>query len=209
MNIVRISRGIAGMSVAIGILVMLGWFLDITVLTSIMPQWIRMKFATALCFVFAGIVVFCLSCKSEGWKELRQILLTIFPMFIVLIMGTIFLGSVFGFQTGMENIAFIDVHEAKTPIFQGRPSVATMIAFLLIATIALMSNFKRPSRKTFSVVGAIVGVIGAVGVLGYLIGQPLLYYEIPGFSNAIAIHTTSLFALLGVAIFIIGRIQEK
>jgi len=44
-------------------------------------------------------------------------------------------------------------------------------------------------------------------MIGYLISTPVLYYEIPGISNAIAIHTTILFTFLGAALFLIG--QEK
>jgi hypothetical protein len=205
----KIAQIIAGFSVMIGCMVMIGWYLDITVLTSIMPQWIRMKFATAICFVFSGIIVYALTFKKEERKEIRQIMLMVLPTLLVLVMGTLFLGSIFGFQTGVENIAFIDVHEINTPIFQGRPSVATMAAFLLIATIGFLYNSNKATKKTFSVIGAIVGVIGSVGVIGYLIGLPALYYEIPTFSNAIAIHTTILFALLGFAIGLIGQQQEE
>jgi len=205
----KIVQIVAGISIAVGLIVMLGWYLDITLLTSILPQWIRMKFATALCFVFSGIVVYALSFRREERKISRQIILTIFPTLITLIMGTLFSGSIFGFQTGMENIAFIDIHEVNTPIFQGRPSVATMIAFLLIAFIGFLCNFNRPTRRVFSLIGLIVGTIGLVGVAGYLSNLPILYYEIPGLSNAIAANTTTLFALLGLAIFLIGREQEE
>lgn len=187
----------------------IGWYLDLTILTSILPQWIRMKFATASCFIFSGIIVHFLTLKKEEQKVLRQIILTIFPVLLVLVMGTLFLGSVFGFQTGLENITFIDVHEITTPIFQGRPSVATMISFLLIALLGFLFNFGSPERKTFSAIGLIVGIIGAVGAVGYVVNAPLLYYEIPGISNAIAVHTTCLFALLGSAIFLIGQKQEE
>ncbi|MCX6738608.1 MAG: hypothetical protein NT098_00965 [Candidatus Parcubacteria bacterium] len=204
---IKIARGISVLSILIGIMVMIGWYLDITILTSIMPQWIRMKIATAVCFVFSGIAVYFLSFEREEKKELRQIMLTIFPMLQILVMGTLFLGSIFGFQSGMENFAFVDRHETVTPIFQGRPSVATMIDFLLIAFISFLFNFGRPSKKTFSLIGFVVGIIGLVGAVGYLIHSPLLYYEIAGFSNAIAVHTTILFAFLGLAIFLIGRRQ--
>ncbi len=209
MKKISIARMVAGFSIVVGLIVMVGWYLDITIITSILPQWIRMKFATALCFVFSGIIVYVLSPGKEEKKEARQIILTIFPTLLALVMGALFLGSVFGFQTGMENIAFIDVHEIATPIFQGRPSVATMISFLLIALIGFLFNFNKTTRKTFSIIGSIVGMIGLVGIIGYLTNLHVLYYEIPGFSNAIAIHTTILFALLGFALRLIGQGQEQ
>jgi len=205
MNKLKISRIIAGLSVTVGLMVMVGWYFDIVILTSILPQMIRMKVATALCFVFSGIIIYFLSFEKEEKKEINQIVLTVFPMLLVLIMGTLFLGSVFGFQTGMENISFFDIHELKTPIFQGRPSVLSMISFLLIAFIGLLFNINKPSKNTFTVIGLIVATIGLVGVLGYITHIPFLYYEIAGFSNAIALHTTILFSFLGLSIFLIGN----
>jgi len=168
-----------------------------------------MKFATAFCFILSGIIVYFLTFGKEKRKEARQIILIILPMILVLVMGTLFLGSIFGLQTGMENIAFIDIHEIQTPIFQGRPSVATMIAFLLIASIGFLFNLHKSTKTAFLIIGSVVGIIGLVGVIGYITNLPLLYYEIPGFSNAIAVHTTCLFSLLGLSIFLIGSGQEQ
>jgi hypothetical protein len=209
MTKLKIAKIIAGLSIVVGLIVMLGWYLDITILTSILPMWIRMKFATALCFVFSGIIVYFLSFRKEEKKELKQIVLIIFPMLLVLVMGTLFLGSVFNFQTGMENIRFIDIHELKTPIFQGRPSLVTMIISLLIACLGFLYNFNEPTKKIFYTIGLSIGALGLMGVLGYVVHIPFLYYEIPGLSNAIAFHTTSLFALLGFSIFLIGNRQDK
>ena len=203
-----IVKSIALLSILVGIIVAIGWFLDIAVLTSISPDWIRMKFATAICFVFTGITVFFLSFEREKMKETRQIALIIFPMFIVLIMGTLFLGSIFGFQTGMENIAFKDRHEAVTPIFQGRPSLATMINFLLISILAFSYNFMTSTKKLFLIVGGIMCAIGTMGILGYLTKIPFLYFEIPGISNAIAVHTTILFALIGLSVILLGTNKD-
>ncbi len=208
MNKLTIARIIAVVSAAVGIMVIIGWLLDITILTSILPEWIRMKFATASCFIFSGAIVFLMTLKEDTAKLTRQVSLTFFSGFLILVMGLLFLGSIFGFQTGMENIRFIDIHEIQTPIFQGRPSLATMISFMLIAILGLWFNFNSPSKKVFSITGTIVGIIGAVGVLGYLTSAPMLYYEIPGLSNAIAIHTTLLFSLLGLAIVLIGQTHD-
>lgn len=204
-----LAQIIAGLSILVGVMVIIGWYLDITVLTSISPNWIRMKFATAICFVLTGIVVYLLSLNRGKFEIIKQALLSICSMLIILIMATIFLGSIFGFQTGMENIAFTDMHEVKTPIFQGRPAVPTMFNFILIAVVGFIYNFGIKSKKILSVVGITVGIIGFIGLVGYMANIPFLMYEIKGFSNAIAIHTTILFALLGMALLFIGRDKEN
>lgn len=205
----KIAQIISVLSFLVGLMVIVGWYLDITVLTSISPDWIRMKVATAACFILAGIVVFVISLERDKHEVLRQVSLSICPMLMILIMGTLFLGSIFGFQTGMENIAFVDRHEVATPLFQGRPAVPTMVSFILIAAIGLMYNFSLIKRKTFYIIGGITGVLGAIGLVGYITGIPFLMYEIKGFSNAIAIHTTTLFALLGIALVLIGEGKAK
>jgi hypothetical protein len=205
----KIVQIIAGLSVVAGFVVMIGWELDITVLTSVMPEWIRMKFSTAACFVFSGIVIYALTLIGEERRSFQRILLIIFPSLLILVMGTLFLGSVLGVQTGLENISFIDVHEINTPIFQGRPSVATMIAFILVALVGFLVNTKKGTNIPLIIVGCIVGAIGTIGVIGYLADLPILYYEIHGISNAMAVHTSTLFAFLGLAIFKIGKEQQK
>lgn len=204
----KLVRIISGMCVVAGFAVMIGWELDVIVLTSVMPEWIRMKFSTAVCFVFSGIVIYAMTLIGEERRAFQRIILTIFPSLLVLVMGSLFLGSVLGVQTGLEDISFIDVHEINTPIFQGRPSVATMIAFILIALIGFWVNTKRGTKISLIIVGSIVGIIGAMGVIGYLVDLPILYYEIPGVSNAMAILTSVMFAFLGLAIFKIGEGQQ-
>lgn len=205
MNKNLLAQIIAGISLVVGVMVIVGWYLDITVLTSISPNWIRMKFATAVCFILSALIVFIFTLKKNEGAIIKQTLLAICPMLIILIMGTLFLGSVFGFQTGMENIAFLDRHEIATPFFQGRPAVPTMVNFILIAIIGFLYNFGISSKKTFLTIGAIVGGLGLIGLMGYIFNVPFLMYEIKGFSNAIAIHTTILFSLLGLALLFVAK----
>ena len=200
-----LPKFISAVSILVGVVVIIGWYLDITILTSISPNWIRMKFATAACFIFTGFIVYFLSIKKDDKEFLRYIFLTLCPLLLILIMGTLFLGSIFGFQSGMENIAFVDKHEVATPIFQGRPALPTMINFVLIALAGLFYNFNRGGKKMLSIIGWIVGVLGLIGVVGYVTGNAFMMYEIKGISNAIAIHTTILFTLIGLALVLIAN----
>ncbi len=205
MNYKKIAQAVSVFTFLVGVMVMVGWFLNITVLTSILPHWIRMKMATAVCFVLTSVILFIIVQRSDTKNERRSILMVILLLAVIMIMGTLFLSSVFGFQTGMENIAFTDVHEISTPIFAGRPSVATMINFILIATIGFLCNLNRCTKKTYYSIGAIIASIGTVAVIGYVFNNSYLTYEIPGISNAIAVHTTILFVLIGTALILLGK----
>ncbi len=209
MNKIIISQIIAGLSVAVGFIVMIGWYFDISIFSMILPTWVRMKFATAICFVFSGVILYFLTYKNEEKIVIRQSVMIIFSTLIVLIMGMLFLGSIFGFLIGLENINLIDIHEINAPIFQGRPSVITTIAFFIIASAGYSSVFIKNTKKLFRVLGISLEVIGLVAVVGYAANLPILYYEIPKLSNAIAINTAILFALSGLAISLIGHQKEQ
>ncbi len=204
MSKTKIINTIALLSVIVGFVVMIGWYFDSATLTSILPIWTRMKSATAMCFIFSGIIIYFLNFNDFKRKARRQSVLLIFSTLIILIMSALFLGAVFDFQTGLEDISFISEHEIITPIFQGRPAVVTTFSFLLIAIVGIVSSFNDRSRKLFLFAGSTISIIGLIGVIGYLTGFNFLYYEIKGFSNAIALNTSILFSLLGVAIFLIG-----
>ena len=54
----------------------------------------------------------------------------------------------------------------------------------------------------------VVVFIGTIGVIGYVVNQPALYFEIKGISNAIAFHTSIMFILTGIALFLTWKDDE-
>jgi nitric oxide reductase large subunit len=76
-----------------------------------------------------------------------------------------------------------------------------MLNFILItsAGVLTMLNPKKLQSK-LRIIGLIVGTIGSVAVVGYIVNAPLLYYFIEGMNSAIALHTATLFVLLGVGL---------
>src|SRR5690348_11009870 len=65
-----ITRASAIMSVLLGIIVLSGWLLDITVLKSILPGHISMKPNTAIGLVCGGLALMFLV-RSDSFKKLR------------------------------------------------------------------------------------------------------------------------------------------
>jgi hypothetical protein len=185
---------------AAGLTIMAGWIFDIGVLKSLSPSWVSMKFSTAVAFAASGVSLFYIVRVLEGEFDMAQIVLSLASLTITLLMGVMFFSAVFGIPTGIENLFIKETGEIKS-VVPGRPSVPTMINFLLIALAAILTLQHpvrlRPKLKT---IGIIVGLTGALAAAGYLFNAPLLYYYIAGVNSAMALHTSLLFVILGTGL---------
>lgn len=184
-----------------GALVITGWIFDIPVLKSISPAWISMKFDTAFVFLLSGFTLYFIVRAEEGRYDFAQIALFIISLIIMLFMGVLFFSALFGIHTGIEDLFVKEVPVSVKTIVSGRPSVPTMINFLLIAFAGILTIIKAQSlRLKLRIIGLIVGLIGITAVCGYVINAPLLYYYIAGINAAMALHTAILFVLLGIGL---------
>ncbi len=184
-----------------GVLVMLGWIFDIGVLKSIHPSWISMKFDTALCFFLSGIMLFYIFKAQEGEFDMAQIVISTCALMIILLMGILFFASFLKVQTGIEHLFLGEPSGGVKTVIPGRPSMPTMLNFLLLALAGMLSILHvRRLRLSLLIIGILVAAVGLVAVTGYLIDFPVLYYYIAGVNSAMALHTALLFVLLGVGL---------
>jgi hypothetical protein len=178
---------------------MAGWFLGIEALKSILPVWVSMKFSTALSFFLSGIALYFAARHQKGDRELAVIIIPIACMMILLLMTSLLASTVLGVNVGVEDMFVRDSMEPVGSVVPGRPSVATMINFVIIAMAGILTvmNTRRPGRA-LAIFGLSVAVIGAMAVLGYIVNKPLLYFSVTGRSSAMALHTAILFVMWGI-----------
>ena len=184
-----------------GIMVITGWIFDIGVLKSVSPAWVTMKLTTAIAFLLSGITLYFIVRALEGEFDRAQVVLSITSLIIVLLMGTLFFSALLKIHTGVDDL-FIKEHAGavKTAV-PGRPSVPTMLNFILIASAGVLTILNPGNLQAkLRIIGLAVGIIGAVAVAGYIMNAPLLYYFIGGINSAMACHTAILFVLLGVGL---------
>jgi hypothetical protein len=62
----RFARMVGGLVSLMGIVVLLGWALDVTTLESVLPGWTKMAPITALAFVAAGVWLWCVTAKAPS-----------------------------------------------------------------------------------------------------------------------------------------------
>ena len=194
----------------IGITVLIGWFSDIDILKSLSPNWVTMKFSTAMCFVMGGMILYFMNeSERENSDYSKIILLT--PMIIILFFTVTFLISTLAnIPTGIQDIFIKEKTNAIKSVSSGIPSIGTMINFLLIyiaGLISLLNSTKK--KKIFSLIGIAITSIGSLAVLGYIINFEVLYYTVEGLSTAMALHTAISFVIIGTGILFLSKERQS
>ncbi len=123
----------------------------------------------------------------------------IVSMVIFLLMASLLASTIIGVDTGVEELFVKDSMAAVQSVVPGRPSIATMLNFILIAMTGVLTtmNIAKLSKMVL-IFGMTVAAIGITAILGYLIDQPLLYFSVLGKSSAMAVNTAILFILWGI-----------
>lgn len=198
MESIKTARILSIIVIIGGAIVMAGWILDIEVLKSILPMWVTMKFSTALSFFLSGITLYFVTSFFEKRADLVQIALSLTTLMILLLMATLLVSTFLDVRTGVEDLFVRETEDAVKTTTPGRPSVGTMINFILVAIAGILTLFdmKKLGQKIY-VIGSIILVIGSLAVLGYVLSMPFLYYTVEGFSTAMALHTAILFIITG------------
>jgi hypothetical protein len=197
----RIAKVLSLVVIIAGVLVIFGWIFDIGVIKSISPAWVSMKFNTAIGFVLSGITLYFIVRATEGEFDNAQVVLSITSLIIFLLMGTLFFSALLGIRTGAEDLFIKEKMVAEKTTIPGRPSILTMINFIMIAVASVFTMFNAAKLQLqLRITGLIVGAIGALAIVGYIIGVPVLYYFIEGTNSGMACHTAVLFVLLGTGL---------
>ncbi len=199
MNGNKISKGLAIFVILTGGAVMIGWIFDIAILKSILPVWITMKFSTAICFVSSGIMILSIINFHETRSEYVFPIISITCLVILMFMGLFLASSFLRINLGIDELFIVEAQ--RTQWIAGRPSVYTMFAFILITIAGLLSisNVTRLKSKLLFI-GWTILLLGTSASLGYVFNIPVLSFDIKGWSNPMACHTSILFIALGASL---------
>jgi len=189
-KVVPLIRLAAGLTAALGVIVLAGWALGLPFLKSVLPGAVEMKANTAVGLVLAGCALFILGSRpSPPLQRLAQAL--------ALVSGALGLATLgeymFGWQLGIDELLFRDTANAYN-VFRGRMSPYSAVAFAGIG--AALAALPRPGLRPLVLLAAIiVTIIGVVSFIGYLwnAGELVTDRWLP----PVAVHTAFAFILLG------------
>ena len=200
----NIAKILANVVIGIGVIVIIGWFFDIQVLKNLFPSLVTMKLSTAISFVMSGIIIYLINEITQKDSIFAKLFLPAPIIVIIFFMVTLFVSNSFGIQTGIEDV-FIKETEAIKSVTAGRPSIGTMVSFILVIIASLAFIIKPQKNKLFFIIGNIIVAISSLSLIGYATDLSFLYYEIEKQSTAMALHTSIAFVVTGISIILLSK----
>jgi PAS domain S-box-containing protein len=125
----------------LSILDLLGWLFNITLLKSILPQWIPMKIITAGCFIFTASALVII--KGNLPAILRKILPGTLAIFIILVSLTTLYVYIYYIRTGHESVlaevSYLTFYTAP----ESRMALLTACNFFILGCIVILLTMDK------------------------------------------------------------------
>lgn len=191
----RLSRVGGVLLCAGGIVVLFGWWQNITALQSIVPGMATMKPNTAVSFVLAGAALYLLVDEAAG---VRQRVVAGLLGGLVMVLGlAVLYEQLSGLNLHIDTLLFAQTVRERNASLTGRMSGATAFNFFL-GGAALLDIARSRRAVVAQCLGLAVFLSSGLAALGYLYGVEALYAVAPYAS--MALHTALGFLLLGASI---------
>ncbi len=191
-NLLAISLFIA----LIGFTVIIGWIFDITVLKSILPQYISMKFNTAISLIVSAAIFYLFIIKQ------LQTLVPWLSLFLIVLGAASMIQDIFKLNLGIDELVFIDfeMHQNKeaTP---GRMAFTTSLSFFLLG-VAYLFIRSNSAQKIGQYILHIISLLSFIAIIGYLFNVPTFYKL--SFLTAMAVHTAVAFLVLSIGVSLLN-----
>lgn len=152
--------------VAVGILVLVGWALDVPFLKGPLPGLVQMKANTAVGFLALGgsLLVTILRDSSCGRRAARVL------AGLAILIGIVTLAEyVLGRNLGIDQLLFRDSSVVQT-VHPGRLAPQTAIDFTLLGFALVFLNAGRPRRSLVEVLTGVSFLLALFAVVGYAYG---------------------------------------
>ncbi len=177
---------------AVGVVVLVGWALDVAALKTVLPGLASMKVNTAIGFVAGGggLALVVARPNAAGWLPLHRAMA--FAIAALALLTLIEYAA--GFDFGIDELIVADPG-APPNTYPGRMSVITAADFILFAAaLGLVGARSRPLQIAFLAVASLGLLVSVCALVGYAFGVPVLYAPLP--ASSIGLHTAFAFALL-------------
>lgn len=206
MTNIKAAKILAVVVALVGLLVVFGWINDVQVIKSILPQWIPMRFITAVTFIFSGISLYYIAKTIDKDEGITQAVVPLMSVIILAIMVVFLVSMAIGFNTGLDGFFIKEAPSLTVAFSPGFPSTGVIISLIVFGVAGVVTTLgPRNLKKYLKLFGLIITTIGGIGIIGYIFGSAVLTYNIPGYSATIAFHAAFLITLLGLGLVLVGK----
>jgi hypothetical protein len=178
-------------SLALGAVVLLGWYLHEPALIQVNPAFVPMQYNTALGFALGGLALLGLAWSRSRLARLTSVLVLLTGVLTLIEYG-------FGVDLRIDQLFMEHYIDLKTSN-PGRMAPNTALCFSLTGLAVLLTSLFHSSERITSwtaTLGALVISLGIVALAGYMIGVEGAYGW--GHMTRMAIHTAAGFIVLGI-----------
>lgn len=191
-SIVRQIQGfVIVISLLISITVILGWYLEMEGILSIIPGSATMKFNTAVIFLFSGVLL-----TIQHTKKITILFFYYLLALIIVIIGVFTLLEYIGLPIySIDNLFIFDQFSSNYP---GRMSPATALCSLFLGLGFILDLSPNDFlKKTGGFIHMSIVFISILAITAYILFIPLENKGI--LFQSMAIHTSSLFLLFSIS----------
>ena len=188
------SRITAFTALIIGIAVVIGWLIDIPYLKSLHPEFVTMKFNTALAFILSGVAILLINDNTVSkWKWKISFL---FASAVITLAFFTFIQYPLGINLGIDEMFIKDSPDALHTYSPGRMALNTSFCFILVGFALMLAFYKKYFAA--QITALFLFLFSLIQILGYLFRVPEVY----GFSvfTKMALHTIISFIFVSTAL---------
>ncbi|MDO3627946.1 PAS domain S-box protein [Mucilaginibacter sp. BT774] len=187
---------ISCIAIATGIVVILGWILNILILKRIIPGFVNMVFNTALSFVLLGGALLTTQYPQRKYRNILYLFLSFAGTLIGLVT---LLQFIFHFNAGIDELFVKDTEKVSSShLFLGRMAVNSAICITIFGSGLLMLALRK---RAFDLAAQwlfhTVTIFSAIALVGYFYGVSLFSSIL--YISSMATHTAILFFVLSIA----------
>ncbi len=175
------------------LITIIDWLIDFHPLQPLFPNFIWMKFNTAVCFLLSTVALGLLM-RPGRWRPYTGCLLAIIPIAVAVISIS---QDVFNYSSGLDEL-FVTDHQAQNVYpYPGRMATSTAGSFIILNLSLLFFNAKNKRLRLAAQYGFhLVTFTATVAFIGYLYGVPVFYKL--SFLSSMALQSSLTFIALSV-----------
>ena len=164
-RLASVSTLFTSITCLLGLIVLMGWALDISILKSVVPGVVSMKPNTALAFTAAGLALWSL--RPPTTSSRARATGYAFAGLTTLIGGVTLLQYASGLNLGIDTALFAEPPGAPGTLFPGRMAMATAAAFVLTGASLLLLNIRAGFGWVW-LLPVLAGAMAMLNALGYV-----------------------------------------